>query len=109
MDPFYQILLTIAGSSGLTGIVSLFLQRRWARKDKEEDRLAAVIDAQRVLMIDRVEHLGGVYIARGYITMREKESIRRMYQAAKGLGMNGDLDTVMAEIDKLPIRQEERT
>ena len=54
-------------------------------------------------MIDRVRYLGGEYIARQEITLEDKENLRDMYAAYKALGGNGHLETVMAEVDRLPV------
>lgn len=62
-----------------------------------------MIGAQKVLMVDRVRHLGQSYIYSNQITLESKENLIDMYNAYKKLGGNGHLDTIIAEVEKLPI------
>ena len=94
MDAIIQTLLACVGSSGLTAIILALLQRRWSKADKRD----AV-----VLTVDRVRYLGKCYIADGKITLEDKENLQDMYRAYKDLGGNGHLETVMAEVNHLPI------
>jgi len=100
----WTILLAVVGSSGVASIVVACLQRHWSRKDREDGRIDALVAAQQVLMVDRVRHLGKGYIQDGYIELSDKENITAMYSAYKALGGNGNLETVMREIDKLEVR-----
>ena len=85
--------------SGVVGIVLAVLQRKWAK----EDRVDALVSAQKVLMVDRVRHLGKSYISEKEISVEDKENLGEMYKAYKALGGNGHLDTIMKEIDRLPV------
>lgn len=85
--------------SGIVGIVMAVLQRRWAK----EDRVDALVSAQKVLMVDRVRHLGKSYINDKEISVGDKENLKAMYDAYKKLGGNGHLDTIMQEVEKLPV------
>ena len=100
-------LLQIVMSSGLwAGVMAILLawfQRRWQKSDDRDGRLRALVEAQKVLMIDRVRHLGGSYMEAGSITLEDKETLREMYAAYKALGGNGHLATVMGEIERLPV------
>lgn len=106
-----EMLLTLVsvalGSSGLSAIIVAILNHRWATKKGTSTKLDALLEAQKVLMIDRVRYLGECYIIRGHITLDEKENLVEMYQAYKNLGGNGHLKTVMEEIDRLPVHGEE--
>lgn len=62
--------------------------------------------ALKVLMIDRVRYLGNRYIHEGSISLTDKETLQDMHRAYKALGGNGHLNTVMKEIDDLPIKKE---
>ena len=44
------------------------------------------MEAQKVLMIDRVRYLGSSYIHDGEIALEDKENLAEMYQAYKALG-----------------------
>ena len=104
MEPLFQMLLAVLGSSGATGIISLCLQRHWSKKDKHDERIDALVNSQKVMTIDRVRHLGSVYIAAGNISLDDKENLNEMYNAYKALGGNGHLETVMVEINKLQVK-----
>lgn len=111
MDNLIPTLLAAClGSSGLTGLVLALLQRRWAKQDKEagktaaeDKKLDAVIAGLKVLTVDRVRYLGQKYIDERSITLEDKENLQDMYHAYKALGGNGHLETVMAEVDRLPV------
>lgn len=98
------ILVAVVSSSGIASIVVACLNRHWAKKDKADTRIDALVEAQQVLMIDRVRHLGRGYIQDGCISLPDKEQIIAMYAAYKALGGNGHLETVMAEINRLEVR-----
>lgn len=89
--------------SGVSSIVVVLLQRKWAKQDKEDARVDALVAASKVQMIDRVRSLGKQYIADGEIHLEDKENILEMYNAYKRLGGNGHLETVMSEINHLKV------
>ena len=99
MDAIIQTLLAVSALSGLTAIILALLQRRWSKADKRD----AVVAGLKVLTVDRVRYLGKCYIADGKITLEDKENLQDMYRAYKDLGGNGHLETVMAEVNHLPI------
>ena len=55
-------------------------------------------------MIDRVRCLGKGYIKDGEISLSDKEDLVSMYNAYKALGGNGHLNTVMREVESLPVK-----
>ncbi len=87
--------------SGVTAIVLAVMQRKWAKDDRQD----AIVEALKVLMIDRVRYLGNRYIQEGSVKLSDKETLQDMHRAYKALGGNGHLNTVMAEVDELPIRK----
>ena len=89
--------------SGLMAIILAFLNRKWAKEDKHDERIDALVEAQKVTMIDRVKHIAKAHISNGEIPLDEKEHILEMYNAYKGLGGNGHLDPTMHEIEKLKV------
>ena len=97
-----QIVLTAATGSGVTAIVLALLQRKWAKDDKRD----AIVDALKVLLIDRVRYLGKHYIADGSVSLSDRETLDEMHQAYKSLGGNGHLKIIMSEVGELPIRKE---
>jgi hypothetical protein len=101
-----NLLIALIGAvtgSGVSSIVVVLLQRRWAKQDKRDERVDALVDANKVLMIDKVRWLGKKYIAEGEIHLEDKENLKEMYQSYKRLGGNGHLDTIMSEIDRLKV------
>lgn len=90
--------------SGVMAIVLAVLQRRWQRKDKSDDQMNAQTEALKVIMVDRVRHLGRTYIKQGYILLDDKETLQEMYNAYKALGGNGHLSMVMSEVEKLEVK-----
>lgn len=89
--------------SGVMAIVLAALQRKWAKQDKHDERIDALVTALKVLMIDRVKWLGNQYIKAKEITLSDKDTLVDMHSAYKALGGNGHLDVVMREVDKLPV------
>ena len=102
MNEAVQIVTACLGSSGLTAIVLAVLQRRWACKDRQD----AIVDGLKVLTVDRVRYLGRNYINAHAISLEDKENLQDMYRAYKALGGNGHLETVMAEVERLPVQEE---
>lgn len=97
-----QIVISAVTGSGVTAIILALLQRKWARDDKSD----AIVEALKVLMVDRVRHLGQAYISAGSVSLSDKEALEEMHRAYKALGGNGHLNTIMAEVDDLPLRKE---
>lgn len=102
MSGIVQIVVACLGSSGLTAIVLAILQRRWSCQDRQD----AIVAWLKVLTVDRVRYLGRSYINAHGISLEDKENLQDMYRAYKALGGNGHLETVMAEIERLPVREE---
>lgn len=98
------LILSIVGSSGVASIVVACLQRHWSKKDKGDARIDALVEAQQVMMIDRVRYLGRCYIKDGFVSIQDKENLNSMYSAYKALGGNGHLETIMAEVDRLEVK-----
>lgn len=98
------IILAVIGSSGIASIVVACLQRHWSKKDKGDARIDALVEAQQVMMIDRVRYLGRNYIKNGYVALQDKENLCSMYAAYKALGGNGHLETIMSEVDRLEVK-----
>lgn len=101
MNDIVQIAAACLGSSGLTAIVLAILQRRWSCQDRQD----AIVDGLKVLTVDRVRYLGRTYIKAQSITLEDKENLEDMYRAYKALGGNGHLETVMDEVERLPVTE----
>ena len=111
------IIVAIISSSAMGALATLLseaVRRRWkksddaelitpSRVDKMEEKLDAVVNSQKVITKERIRYLGLCYIGAKKITLDDKETLQKMHEAYEGLGGNGDLDTVMNEVDKLPV------
>ena len=103
MESLIIALIGAVTGSGVASVVVALLQRKWSKQDKHDERVDALVDANKVLMIDKVRHLGKKYISEGEIHLEDKENLREMYLAYKRLGGNGHLDTIMYEVDHLKV------
>ena len=101
MDEIMQIVVACLGSSGLTAIVLAVLQRKWSCQDRQD----AIVAGLKVLTVDRVRYLGRSYINNHSVSLEDKENLQDMYRAYKALGGNGHLETVMAEVERLPLEE----
>ena len=117
MDWTTIVVAVIAAGGWITSFATVILQRRWTKQDEAESKktvsrqefngLKTQVDAlvrwAKINSIDRVRYLGLCYIGAKEIAMDDKRNLREMYDSAKGLGLDGDLDIVMQEVDKLPV------
>ena len=99
LETMISLLSVSLGSGGVAAIVIARLQRKWAK----DDRVDALVAAQKVIMIDRVRSISKHHIAQGEICLDDKETIKEMYDAYKALGGNGHLNTIMSEVEKLKV------
>lgn len=104
MPTWAAILIGVCGCTGIFNLITVILQHRWSRKEEGDQRIDALVEAQTVLMVDRVRYLGKCYIEEGHISLSDKENIRGLYSAYKALGGNGHLETVMDEVEHLEVR-----
>lgn len=104
-----EIVIGILGAgigAGIMTILQMWLQRKWKKEDAEKidpNLVKALVESQKVMMVDRIRYLGGHYIQTGEISLEEKETLHEMHKAYRALGGNGHLDTVMEEVDKLQV------
>lgn len=98
MELILCVISALTGS-GVMAVVLAILQRHWAKQDKTD----AIVNGLKVLMIDRVRFVGNSYIKAKCITVGDKETLEEMHKAYKALGGNGHLDTIMNEVDRLPV------
>ena len=100
---FLQVILAGGVGAGCWGVRLASLPRRWTPGADHSASIKARVNAQKVLMVDRVRYIGRGYIVSGQITLESKETLYEMYDAYKSLGGNGHLETVMSEVEKLKI------
>ena len=77
-----------------------------ARVETEQERKINGLQAGlRVVLLDRIQYLGQCYLADGEISFDDRRRLHRMYDAYHtGLNGNGDLDVIMAQVDRLPLK-----
>lgn len=83
---------------------------KWKKEDfrteeikAQEKKLNAVVMADKVVIMFIIKYIGRDYLKEGEITLEQKETIADLHRAYKGLGGNGDLDTIMQELDEIDI------
>ena len=101
MEPWIQMIITIACSVIASSGFWAYLQKNLEKKDVKTEMLIG-------LGHDRIIYLGLSYIERGWITQDEYENLNDyLYKPYAKMGANGSAKRVMQEVDKLPIRKTE--
>lgn len=78
------------------------------RLDRLEDEMGSQSEALRLLMLDRITHIGNGYLAAGNVTVKEKALLKSMRDCYhEGLGGNGDADAIWEAVAGLPYRVED--
>lgn len=96
------IVVAIVSSGAFSAIVNAILSAMREKRQKETGVSAGV----RMLLYDRIKHLGKSYIQRGSITSDELEDLIAMHRIYHDdLGGNGFLDALMASVKSLPIKK----
>lgn len=96
----------------ILGEVIQFALGRWGKnKDKRTDQECAtdksidvLKDALKVMMLDRILHLGRAYIKAGEVDADDLRRLRQMHEVYHSLGGNGDADLIMAAVNKLTLK-----
>ena len=126
MSVLQTILGGAVGSSlvvGIFGLLTWWLNRKAAKADKREeaaekkveqkdtemDNIKQTLDnltiAMRMLMYDRIKHLGNAYIDRGSITSDELADLIAMHGVYHDvLAGNGFLNALMDKVKALPVK-----
>lgn len=97
------IIVAIISSGALSTLISACFSAWQARKKRRD----GVREGIKILLYDRIKHLGKDYIERGYITAEELEDLTTMheiYHDPTGLNGNGFLDAIMRNVKALPIK-----
>lgn len=76
------------------------------RLEKIEAQMSAQSEALKYIMYDRIRYLGQGYIFNGEIDFDDRRILNDMHKSYHyGLGGNGDLDTLMSDVNKLPLKK----
>ncbi len=99
------IILAVISSSAFSAVVNGIIAARREKRQKETGVSAGI----RMLLYDRIKHLGKSYIDRGSISTDELEDLISMHRIYHDdLSGNGFLDAIMNQVKSLPIDNENR-
>ena len=104
MPLWATILLAVLGSSGVSTVIVAVLQHYWQKKEESDERIDALMAAQRATMEERIRYLVQHYAGKKQITLAEKANLRDMHKCYVGVGGNGNLDTEMSELEKIEVK-----
>ena len=70
-----------------------------------EEKVDALVEANRYILYDRIRYLGQCYIDEREIDFDDRRILNKMHESYhNGLDGNGDLDTLMEEVNHLPLK-----
>lgn len=70
-----------------------------------EDTIGALKEGMKFMLYDRIRYLGQEYIAEKAIDFDDRRILNNMHHTYhNGLSGNGDLDTLMEEVNHLPLK-----
>lgn len=97
MSILLQILTIVLSSGVVSGVVSI-ITLIINRKDKNNKQTKGL----RILLYDRIKHLGRCYIDAGEVSYDDLEDLINMHKVYHDdLGGNGFLDSIMSQVDRL--------
>lgn len=107
-----EIILAVLGGSALAALINQAGEYVRAKKKHEHDsettesrNIRALKTAMRFIMLDRIRWLGQAYIREKSISFDDRRLLNEMHDSYhNGLDGNGDLDTLMAAVNSLPLR-----
>lgn len=124
----YAIATGVTGAAVIKLIdnaVQWYLQRKAAKEDAKisddkaelkkikqweknmEDKVNALINADMLIMLDRIRYLGQRYVADNEVDFDDRRILNQMHKSYHDdLGGNGDLDELMKAVNALPLKQE---
>jgi hypothetical protein len=107
-----QIILAVLGGSALAALINQigeFARQKAKKKDSQEETenkdMTALKQGMKFIMLDRIKWLGQSYIKSGEISFNDRRLLNEMHGVYhNGLGGNGDLDTLMREVNELSLK-----
>lgn len=106
MESWFAVLSGAAGAAlcnGLFAVGQMWLRRRWEKTDKGSVQTKAL----RYIMLWILQQKAQEHIRDAEITLDDRRQIHTWHELYHdGLGGNGDMDNLMAQVDKLPLRLE---
>lgn len=102
----------LLGGSAVAALINAIAegirQKRKRKYDKDDGRdrdNQALKDGLKWVLYDRIRFLGQHYIAAGSVDFDDRRILNEMHSCYhNGLGGNGDLDNLMSEVNKLPLK-----
>lgn len=80
-------------------------KRKFDQEDGEDEDNKALKDGLKWVLYDRIRFLGQHYIGDGSVDFDDRRILNEMHSCYhNGLGGNGDLDNLMGEVNKLPLK-----
>ena len=93
-----QLIIAILSSTSIATIVTAIVNAIISNTK----RYKSLETASRLMIKDRIKHLGQNYIKRGSITVEELEDLHEMHECYHDLKGNGFLDSIMSSVNSLP-------
>lgn len=80
-------------------------ERKYNKDDGKDKDIEALKAASKWMLYDRIRFLGLKYISEGAVDFDDRRILKEMHNCYhEGLGGNGDLDNLMSEVNKLPLK-----
>lgn len=96
------IIAIVSGIFGLSNLIMFLIQRHDQRVNKDRPEYKMILGLGHDIIINRGEY----YIARGCITKDEYENLNEyLYKPYLEMGGNGTAKKIMAEIEKMPLKE----
>lgn len=124
----YAIATGVTGAAVIKlfdNVIQWYLQRNAAKEDRTldndraeikkikqwekniEDKVNALINADMLIMLDRIRYLGQRYVADNEVDFDDRRILNQMHKSYHDdLGGNGDLDELMKAVNALPLKKE---
>ena len=110
MEGWLNLLSGAAGAALVAGVFSIIqwsLTRKAVQHDKKNEQMDSLVIAARMILYDRIKHLGKSYLSRGWVYVEEMEDLEKMHAVYHGqLGGNGFLNDLMGKVKDLPAKAE---
>lgn len=111
----YEVILAVLGGSALAALIQQIgetwrqrKRREAATEDTHSKDYNALRKALMYVILDRIRYLGQVYIKDHEVDFDDRRLLNEMHDVYHNeLGGNGDLDTLMREVNGLPLKQKE--
>ena len=79
-------------------------KRSYEKDDGEDKNITALKVGLKWVLYDRIRYLGQRYISDGKVDFDDRRILNEMHKSYhEGLSGNGDLDNLMAEVNRLPL------